>query len=143
MGYHGGDAFVRIMRAIADQGVDLRIDDAMIHAGVVGTGEAFSSALLRSPTSALEFPPRSHRRRWHRCGCRSDGLATACKTIVRRARLEHALVDRGDRRVVPVRAVPTSPKHNQAKHADHQRDDQPAEVPAIETPSVQEVAKVG
>ena len=85
------------MCAIADEGVDLRIGDGIIQAGVVGAGDAVSHAASRGAASALELRPGSDP--WRRCGreFRPDGLTTASGTIVRRARLEQAVADRRGR----------------------------------------------
>jgi hypothetical protein len=55
------DALVLTVRAVADEGVDLRVDDATIEAGVVGTGKTVGGDASWGASPALKIPPRSNR----------------------------------------------------------------------------------
>ena len=86
----GLNPLVLAMRAVADQGMELRVGDAIVRARLVGTGEAIRRDAFRCASSALQFPPRANGwKRWS-SGWSQRSLA-ALGTIRWRARFEQAL----------------------------------------------------
>ena len=125
----GLDALGLAMRAVTDQGVKLRIGDAVVRTSVVRTGEAVGGDASWGATAARELVPGERPRRRGRSGWGKVPASPAGWAIIRRARFEQAL-EGGDlsSTAAHVRLTLTLPQRNQPAETEEQRDDQPAGV---------------
>ncbi len=112
----------RPVNAIADQGMDVRIGDPIVHAGVIRTGEAVRVDALGPTASAFPLAPRDDRGTWGTCFHGACRLLPADWAIVWGARLQEPL-DAG--RNTGMRRHGWLTRPGQPEQCDHEQENEP------------------